>query len=316
MREAIPRLLAALHVREGSARRILLTGWFSFPDGEVTAGDALACRRVEAALDAAGLAHDTAWSPGFAPSALSLTQADPADYDTLVFVCGPLHGTQLERLHARYRGCRRIAVGVSVIDPRSPAVTGFDLVLARDGARAPAEPDLAATAPLRALPPLAGLVLTFGQGEYGARRRHDALGEGLTRWLSGRDCGRIEADTRLATGDWRHASTAEQYLAIVSRLDVVVTTRLHGLVLALRAGTPVLAVDPVDGGAKVTAQARALRWPALLAADRAAPGELDRWWEWCLSPRGTAAARRRARLMERAAERAAAGAGHPPAPER
>jgi hypothetical protein len=303
LRDAISMLLAELNVRPDAARRILVTGWFSFPDGEVTAGDALACRRVEAALDGAGLAYDTAWSPGFAPSALSLRAADPSAYDTLVFVCGPLHGNQLERLHDRYRGCRRIAVGVSVVDPEAPAVVGFDLVLARDGTQAAAQPDLAAAAPLRDLPPVAGLVLTFGQGEYGARRRHDALGDGLTRWLSDRDCARIEADTRLAAGDWRHAATAEQFLAIVARLDIVVTTRLHGLVLALRAGTPVLAVDPVAGGAKVTAQARALRWPALLPADRAVPIELDRWWQWCLSRRGREAAVRRARLMERSADR-------------
>jgi polysaccharide pyruvyl transferase WcaK-like protein len=44
---------------------------------------------------------------------------------------------------------------------------------------------------------------------------------------------------------------------VISRLDLVITMRMHGLVLALKHGVPALAVDPVAGGAKVTAQAQA-----------------------------------------------------------
>jgi hypothetical protein len=55
---------------------------------------------------------------------------------------------------------------------------------------------------------------------------------------------------------------------------------------------PVLAVDPVAGGAKVTAQARACGWPALVPAEHASDAELDHWWSWCLGP-GRDLARRR-----------------------
>lgn len=72
----------------------------------------------------------------------------------------------------------------------------------------------------------------------------------------------------------------------------MVTTRLHGLVPALRTGTPVIAVDPVSGGAKVGAQARAVGRPALV--DAGAPSEelLDHWWRWALSRAGRTAAAR------------------------
>ncbi len=92
--------------------------------------------------------------------------------------------------------------------------------------------------------------------------------------------------------------------ALLRRLDVLVTTRLHGLVLGLRAGIPVLAVDPVAGGAKVTAQASALGWPALLDAAAVEPGALEHWLQWCLGDAG----RERARSVAadaRAAETAA-----------
>jgi hypothetical protein len=73
--------------------------------------------------------------------------------------------------------------------------------------------------------------------------------------------------------------------SLVQRLDAVVTTRLHGLVLALRHGVPALAVDPVAGAGKVSAQAHAWQWPALVAAesvvrDRRGTAELQDWWRW------------------------------------
>ncbi|WP_344632241.1 polysaccharide pyruvyl transferase family protein [Streptomyces glaucosporus] len=272
--------------------RTLLTGWFTFLHGEVTAGDELALRRVQEVLDRAGVPHDTAWSPGFRPDALSLEEADPERYGHLVFVCGPLHGPQIAALHERYAHCVRTAVGVSVIDPDDPAVRGFHRVLPRDAPGVRAAPDLAAAAPPLPATPVAGVVLTRGQGEYGARRRHEEAAERITGWLAGLDCARVELDTRLARDDWRLCRTPAQFQSLLARLDVVVTDRLHGLVLALRAGVPALAVDPVAGGAKVTAQARAYRWPAMVPAERLAPRELDRWWRWCLVS-GRAAARRR-----------------------
>ena len=62
-------------------------------------------------------------------------------------------------------------------------------------------------------------------------------------------------DTRLATGEPHVPSTAAQVESLLRRLDAVVSSRLHGMVLALKNGVPVVALDPVDGGAKVAAQA-------------------------------------------------------------
>ncbi|MFE0861121.1 polysaccharide pyruvyl transferase family protein [Streptomyces rochei] len=263
--------------------RILVTGWFSFLHGEATAGDVLALRRVEEVLREAGLAYDVVWSPGFRAEGTHFEDLDPAAYSRLVFVCGPAHGWQVEELHRRFAHCVRIAVGVSVIDPGSPAVTGFHRVLARDAEGTGPTLDLAARAPALPARPVAGVVLTHGQHEYGGQRRHEEVAAALTRWLAGKDCARLELETRLDTHDWRLCGTPAQLEAVLTRLDLVVTDRLHGLVLALRAGTPALAVDPVEGGAKVTAQARACGWPALVAAERLTEEALEHWWEWCLT---------------------------------
>lgn len=266
--------------------RVLLTGWFSFLHGEVTAGDALALDAVATALSRAGVPYDEAWSPVFRPGALSLGDAEPGCYTHVVFVCGPIHGEQVRGLHERYARCRRIAVGVSVIDSGDPAVTGFHRVLARDGLGAPGR-DLAGLP--RRSPPVAGAVLAMGQGEYGGRRRHEDVATRVTGWLGERHCAVVPLETRLDRADWRLCSTADEYVAIVRRLDLVVTTRLHGMVLALRAGVPALAVDPVAGGGKVAAQGRVWDWPVLPA--EAAVADLDERWAWCLSEAGRGRAR-------------------------
>ncbi len=285
--------------------RVLVTGWPSFVHGEATAGDVLSMDAVVRTLSGAGVAYDTVWSPVFRPGGLQLEDAPPERYTHLVFACGPIHGEQVRYLHRRYARCRRIAVGVSVVDPEDPAVTGFDMVLARDGEGLAPRRDLAGSSPIDHVP-VVGVIMAPGQSEYGDRRRHDDVAATLTAWLGDQDCARLPVDTRLDAYDWRACASPGQLASTVRRLDLVVTMRLHGLVLALRHGIPALAVDPVAGGAKVSAQARAWTWPAVLTprelpdpgqgtpAGADADGPLRRWFDWCLSPDGRAAAQRRA----------------------
>lgn len=286
--------------------RILVAGWSSVLHGEATAGDVLATEAVAGALAGAGLPFDTAWSAVMCPpGGLRLDDARPEDYTHLVFVCGPATGTPVAELHERFAHCERLAVGVSVLDPSDPATAGFHRVIARDRPGADAHRDLAA-GPEPALVPVLGVYLTGGQREYGTLRRHDAVRAGLEQWLGGLDAARLPLETRLDPRDWRLPATPAQAGSVAARCDAVVSMRLHGLVLALRAGVPVLAVDPVAGGGKVTAQARAWEWPAVVGAEEAAGAEagehFDALLDWCLSGPGRAAAAERAAL-------APAGAG-------
>ncbi|MFC7328659.1 polysaccharide pyruvyl transferase family protein [Marinactinospora rubrisoli] len=267
--------------------RVLITGWFSFLHGEATAGDVGSAAAVETALHGAGVACDIAWSPAFRPDGLRLEDAAPERYSHLLFVCGPAHGPQVRTLHRRYARCRRIAAGVSIVDPDDPAVRGFHRVIARDRPGAPARPDLAYGAPRDATPPVVGVAAAPEQPEYGGRSGHGVVHRRIAAWLTARDCARVPLDTRLDRADWRHCATVPQFEALVRRLDMVVTTRLHGLVFALRNGVPALAVDPVAGGAKVGAQARVWDWPVAIAARSGEPpraSRLDELWRWCRSP--------------------------------
>jgi len=273
--------------------RVLIVGWPSFLHGEATAGDELAMRAVQDMLTEAGVDCKPVFSHVFQPSARHLEDVEPDHYSHLVFVCGPAVGEQVSYLHRRYAHCHRVAVGVSIVDPNDPAVRGFHRVIPRDEPGGAPHRDISAITPVTAVP-VAGVVLAPGQREYGDRRRHDMTHEVLSRWLPEQPWARIALDTRLDATDWRLCQTGAQFCSLVARFDLIITSRLHGLVLALRQGVPALAVDPVDGGAKVAAQAEAWSWPAVITTDRLTSDTLDHWSAWCLSEQGRALAREHA----------------------
>ena len=276
--------------------RVLVVGWPSFIHGEATAGDVLAMEAVAGELTGAGVEHEMAWSPVFRPGQLTLEDADPARYSHLVFACGPLSGPAIEELHQRFAACRRVAIGVSVIDPADPAAAGFHTILARDSPGELPTGDLAG-GPRPALMPVAGVIQVGEQREYSGRGRHQTVSQSLASWLPGCGCALLPLETRLDSRDWRLSSTPAELESILSRVDLVITMRMHGLVLALKHGVPALAVDPVAAGAKVSAQARAWDWPAVVTPGPGGTvdaGALDRWRDWCLSEAGRRTAQRAA----------------------
>jgi polysaccharide pyruvyl transferase WcaK-like protein len=137
--------------------------------------------------------------------------------------------------------------------------------------------------------PVVGLVRIDAQPEYGERDLHVEADRAIEKLLAARDVAVVEIDTRLdvnGTG----LRTPAQVESLIARTDVVVTTRLHGLVLALKNGVPAVAVDTVRGAAKVTRQAEALGWP-VLAAEGLTTEALEEAFELCLTPEARAWAR-------------------------
>ncbi len=240
--------------------RVLVTGWFSFIHGEATAGDLMAGEVACGWLERAGRPYDVAFSPVF-DKGVDLRTADPEDYTDVVFVCGPARGWQIEDLTERFSGCRLIGLDLSVTGPDA---VPFDVLFERDGPGV-AWPDLSFLSPPELLP-VVGLILTHPQPEYGERSRHDEVHAAIKSAVYSRPLSVVPFDTRVdpTSEEFRSAAEVE---SLVARLDAVVTTRMHGLVHALRAGIPVLAVDSISGGAKVKSQAVAVGWPAILTAD-------------------------------------------------
>jgi hypothetical protein len=115
--------------------------------------------------------------------------------------------------------------------------------------------------------------------------------QAVLRLLQDRDVAVVPFDTRINSprGVLR---TPNQVEALVSRMDVVITTRLHGLVLALRNDVPVIAIDPVPGGYKILPQAERIGWPKAFDVKVVDDRTLADALEWCLTGDAKIVARR------------------------
>ena len=278
--------------------RVLLSGYFSFDGNVSTAGDLLAGDVVAGWLERAGVPFDLARAPKYGHG-VDWERADPADYTHLVWVCGPMtRGPRQTALRERFRGCRLVAVDVSLLDELG-GWNPYDAVVERDSATT-ARPDISFLAS-GDLPPVVGLCVIERQREYGERGEHAAAVEALRRLIDSRPMAVVEIDSRIKPRRPGRRTPGEVE-ALLGRMDVVLTNRLHGLVLALKHGVPVVAIDSVRGGAKLRRQAEALGWPAVIGIEALDDERLTQAFEFCL----TADARRAA---VDARSRAVEGAG-------
>ncbi len=253
--------------------RILVAGWFSFDEVIATVGDELGADTVVGWLRELGVVFDVAEAP-YLGRGVHWRDVDPADYTHLVFVSGPLSGEPLLReLCAAFDGCTRWAVNVSVVEESGREL--FHRVWERDDPSGVARPDLAVEGPAAGTEavPVVAVAFAPAQGEYAERSRSDQVRGVIEEWLAARALPWFELDMDLYTKPYRRRPA--QVEELIRRADVVVSMRLHALVLGLKHGRPVIAVDPVVGGAKVTAQARALGWPLLVPGEELSVTALD-----------------------------------------
>src|SRR5207248_6400933 len=70
---------------------------------------------------------------------------------------------------------------------------------------------------------------------------------------------------------------------LIAKMDALITTRLHGLVLALKNGVPALAIDPLGDGRKLLRQCDVVEWPIVFSAHNLSQQRLVEALEYCLS---------------------------------
>lgn len=277
--------------------RALLTGFFT------TVGDVDCLDLVRAHLDHLGVPYDVA---PFRPSireamagAVDHRSVDPGDYTHLFVICGPcspwLFAKQGFDIH-RFAHCVRIGINLTMVEPVS-AWNPFDILYERDSDRA-VFPDLTFLAPANP-GKVATICIVERQPEYGDRQRHAEAIEALVSLARRNGLATVSVDTRWpASRNAGGLGSSHEVASVMARTDVVLTNRLHGMVYALKIGVPVVAIDAVAGGDKVTAQAAVIGWPQCFRIDDVDRNTLDRALSWCLSAEGrVAAADVRARAM-------------------
>ena len=264
-------------------RRALLLGFFS------TIGDLECLRVVEQWLREDDMEYDVAaysieigaHIPGSIPS----NTIDPGAYSHLFVICGPcwpaVFAEQGVDLWA-FQHCVRVGVNLTMVEPLS-LWNPFDVLLERDSSAA-SRPDLSFLYPTHRVP-VVGTCVIERQDEYGARQRHDQVITQVDALIHDRGIARVAVDTKWPrprnTGG---LACAPEVISLMSRTDVVITNRLHGLVFALKAGVPALVIDGIEDGAKVSRQAATLGWPACQIINHASADSIGRMFDWCRQP--------------------------------
>lgn len=259
--------------------KTLVAGWFSFIQMGASAGDLLTRDLVCQLLAENENPYDIALAPPF-EGGIDWHFVNASNYERVIFVCGPFgNGPPVDEMLLRFSHCEWIGINLSMLQSLEEW-NPFELLLERDSSRT-VRPDLAF---LTSAPPamVVGKILIDSQPEYGDRDQHERVDQAIDKFLHSRNLAVLSIDTRLDQNASQCTSSA-QVEALIACVDVVITTRLHGLVLSLKNGIPAIAIDSVQGGAKLTRQAEAIGWRTILSVDGLSQERLEQAFEYCFS---------------------------------
>ena len=259
-----------------SAARNLLLAWYGSFDGHGTIGDLLSVTSVARYLTDIGhhVFHASAEEfAGIQDHRVDWRLVTPRDFDALIFVCGPIikHHPLTGELFQKFQEIHRIGVGVSLLpaghfnhfDP-------FDFVLAREGKPEVFE-DIAIVAPMAcgARPQVArsrditiGVALRGAQTEYGpelclSEPLQEIVANSIRKILDQHGGRSLLIENHLRRSEVLPDEIEAQYRGC----DLVITSRFHGAMLAVRHSIPFIAIDQIKGGAKVLKLVGATGWP-------------------------------------------------------
>lgn len=260
--------------------RALLVGFFQ------TIGDLECLYAVQAQLDIDKRPYDVAPYKSHIREAIDgavdLASVRAQDYSHVIVICGPCSPAFFTKFgvdRLLHTGLRFVGVNLTMVQPLNEW-NPFDVLLERDSERV-VRPDLTFSVDTGRTPVVATCFIE-GQGEYGDRQRHGSVISTVDSYFNCRALARIVTDTRWPR-DKNAAGLAspEQIISVLERTDALITNRLHGLVFGLKAGIPVVAIDAIEGGGKVSQQAACLEWPLCIQASALDAEILDEAIAWC-----------------------------------
>ncbi|MBE9011666.1 hypothetical protein IQ250_15785 [Pseudanabaenaceae cyanobacterium LEGE 13415] len=174
--------------------RVLVAGWFSFKDCNVTAGDVMARDLACDWLGQSGYLYDVALVSPFV-GGVNWQTVNPANYSHVVFVCGPF---PLDRATTefvqRFNKSRLIGLDLSMLEPID-RWNPFDVLFARDSSTE-AHPDITFLSKQPKVP-VVGIVLVHPQQEYGDKGRHAIANAAIARLIKSQEVVAISIDTGL-----------------------------------------------------------------------------------------------------------------------
>jgi hypothetical protein len=266
-------------VGETAPKKRVLVAWYGAFRGHGTVGDLRSLESVVAHLVARGhnVMHATA-DDVHIPGAVRVDweQVSFDEIDCSVFVCGPILSFHplTNALFKRLSVKPIMGAGVSLLPRDDPHhANPFDAVLARQGASRDFG-DVAIVAPPGEDRPVTNTTTNIG---VALRGEQSDYGEGRCKWRETEALAMAGVQQALSVAGGvvtnienhleRSNLTPDAIEALYADCDVVITSRYHGAVCALRQGVPFIAIDQIEGGAKVYDLLAPLGWKHVYRVD-------------------------------------------------
>jgi hypothetical protein len=250
-------------------KRTLIIGAFSFFDKCATFGDIQAMEVLVSWLVENKMEFDVLDNVSDETKIMTLDRVDPYKYDTIIYVCGPFGKNGYLK---KFSHCFKIGLDISIQNDESSYIDKnecLDFIISRES---PNEnnPELAFKAKSDKVLVI-GVALVHPQGEKN-ESAHEEVEKAIKKYFNKSKHASIILDTMInvsiAGNDIRrnkaNIATISQLEALIRKCDVVISSRLHGLVYALKNNVPVVAIDPIVGGRKITAQSKEINWPVII----------------------------------------------------
>jgi hypothetical protein len=248
-------------------KKTLIIGAFSDIGKNATFGDVQAKEVLAAWLNENKMDFDVIDNVSDIRKAQLIEEIDPNKYDTLIYVCGPFGKN---KIYKKFSHCLKIGLDISIINNEDHYLNdsdGLNFIIPRESPNK-TNPELAFEATSNKVL-VVGLCLVHFQNPI-ETSRHQQTYVAVKKYFKDSGNAIIKLDTLITTPIRKNPTnitSISQFESLVRKCDVIITSRLHGLVYSLKNNIPVVAIDPILGGGKVTKQANELGWPVIINGD-------------------------------------------------
>lgn len=256
-------------------RHVVICGYFSLKYKTNTAGDLIVLSVLKTWLESLEYTYDIVADTSI-PNEITIPieMVNLNKYNAMIFVCGPLADFELlQHFVQHFDGIKKIAINVSIVNENSKILELFDYIFPRDS-KLTTNYDMSIEKRIDKRVPVVGLIYVGPQSEY-SEQKHLHVEKIVSNVLEEKEIAIVRIDTKLPYNEYDLKSISE-IISVISKMDFVITTRLHGSILSLKAHVPFISIDPISAGEKVTRQIEKVGWPFIINVDNLTKDALEK----------------------------------------
>lgn len=208
---------------------------------------------------------------------------DPARYSYLIVCCGPYDSSMFNRKGIKlsdFSHCKRVVFNTTMVETIA-SWSPFQYLVERDSD----QNIRTESAFLYDKKPNEFITTCFisTQGEHGDSQIHQTVITKVFDYLRENQLLSIPIDTKFPSyNNDANFESVDQFIAVASKSKVLITNRLHGMVFGLLAGVPVIVIDGIKGGGKLTKQCHQIGLP-VIPGEKLSSEELNKAIIWAKS---------------------------------